>query len=369
MSDALVVQVNSIRVLRDGTIQDGHTRIKAWPVLRMKPVRTLQLTHEIIWAQPGDKLWEFTKRIPPSLLALVRTAPTNPWELLELAAAAPERGCELLRQCPALALLVARSCPIDCENRAEFYCRLLDRTWRQMLAAVGLPPRRRYVRLLRKLPLAHCHEAALESLTEAIQQRHPHLRVLAHLPRITRDTVALLTLPPKLVSPHLLLASAESPADSTPVMWRVEAVSWFLEMETPGCPWPFGKLRADELAKVEGRMRARLAGDFNQLAPFPPPPLPGMPNWITPLQNYWAVLAEGHEQGNCASLFIEEIFSGDGYLYAITGAERATLLLRRIGESSLWIIADLRAEGNRAVKPETRRRAEQWVRDSQTPHY
>jgi|GEM_PF-2182886 len=365
MSDEPFTFDGGISITSDGSILDGYTRIRAWPYLRFTPQRTLALTREILCAQPGDRLWPFTSRIPKSMLEIARTAPTNGWELLEMAAASPERAAELIRQCPALALLIARSCASNCEDRSAFYARALDLTWRQMLGHVGLPSKPSNVRLLKKLPLLHCREETLENLACIIRQGHPHLRTLSHLRQISRDTVALLSMPPRLVNSHLLIASTKSPYDATPITWCVETVAWLTEIETPGREWPYGQLDAEKLARVEERLRKRLVEEEPHFAPFPPPPLRGLPGVITPLQTYWDVVTEGHQQNNCASLFVDEIVAGDCYLYSVTTGERATLLLRRVGESNIWVIGDLKAEGNKAVTPSTQWWAEEWLRKEQ----
>ena len=366
MSTSVSMHVGEPSVQPDGSILSGVTTFEPWPSLRIRPHRTMMLTHEILWANPGGRLWPYTARIPRLLLSVVRTSPTNPWELLELAASAPERGCELIRQCPALAILLARTCPLDCSDRADHYCRLLSLTWRQMLPEIGLPPERRTVRLLRKIPLLHCREETLEVFCTAIRSRHRHLRILSHLRQVTRDTVALLALPPALVSGQLLVASASSDYDATPVRLCVDTITWFREMESPGCiGWPYRQLDAESLMRVANRYRLKFGADSSWYEPFPAPPLAGVPGQISALRDYWTVAAEADEQDNCAISLVPEVLAGNCYIYSVTVSERATLLLRRIGESRLWVVEDLRAESNGPVSDRTAAYVQAWLRECQ----
>jgi len=349
----------------DGCIQCGVTVIAPWPSLRIAPARTTTLAREILWAERGDRLWPFTASIPRSLLQLLRTVPSNGWELLELAAAAPERGCEMIRQCPALAVLIADSCPPDCADRAAWLCRILDLTWTQALGAIGLPAERRIVRILRKLPVEHCHYDIVEILAAACRSRHPHLRILSHLPRITRDTGALLKLPPEMTNAHLLLASTKSNYDEEPVRWCLDAVAWFREQELPGRPWPYGRLDAMALGRIEARYRIRFGNDGEFWAPFPPPPIPGVPGRIAALRDFWRLVAEGNQQSNCAEIYAPEIVAGRSYLYSVSVLERATLAIRRKRETGLWVVDDLRAKDNAPPSELTKRYVDEWLRGNQ----
>jgi hypothetical protein len=282
-------------VLRpDGCLACGSTVIESWPSLRMRPERSLSIAQAILKAQRGDPLWPFVVRIPARLRELACRAPGRGWELLELAAAAPERGAELIRQCPALALLIVQSHTTARGSTDDYYSRILVLTWRQILGTLGLPAERRYVRILRKLPLGHCDDATLGSLAAAMAQRHPHLRILSHMPRVSADTVALLTLPPPLTNGRLLQHSGSSRVGEMPVYWCVETVSCLRELEFPGREWCYHGLDLNRLQKVEYRLRSML-DEGDPMALFPEPPLPGVPGFVTPLTNYASSRKFRHE--------------------------------------------------------------------------
>jgi hypothetical protein len=366
MKDATLESNGEPSVRGDGCLQYGATVIEPWPSLRITPIRTTALVREILWAEPGDRVWPFTARIPRMLRQRLQRAPTNAWDLLELAAAAPERGCEMVRQCPALAILIAGSCLPDCVNRSAHLCRMLDLTWRQATGAVGLPAKRRIVRILRKLPIEHCHENTVEILATACRSRHPHLHILSHLPRITRDTVAILKLPLGMTNSRLLLASANSDYDEDPVRWCLDAVAWFREREHPGRPWPYRQLDYLALTRVAQKFRARYGEDGEFLTPFPPPPIPGVPGRITALRDFWRLVAEGHQQCNCVEIYAPEIVTGRSYVYAVTVCERATLAIRRRPGRDGWQVDDLRAVNNAAPSETTQRFVEDWLKEHQS---
>ena len=365
MSDSASATQPTICVRADGCVQFGTTIIEPWPSLRMTPPGNVVLSQAVFSAKPGDQLWAFVSHIPPRLLQRAREAPAYRWTLLELAAASPERGEELIFACPALALLVARSCPDDCEDHAGYFRDFLSRSWRSMLDALLLPAEARWIRVLRKMPLAHCTEWTLETLAEALRKRHPHLRVLCHLPQVTCDTVALMDLQPSLVTPRLLLASAWSNADAEPVRWCVETVSWFREEEMPGRPWPYRGLDAAALARVEARFRELYGDQGEGLETFPPPPFPGIPGEIMPLCDRWALIKEGEEQRNCIAGYGQDVVDGFCYVYSVRVAERATLLLRRLEEQTPWLVWDLRAEGNQPASEGTETVVADWLEANQ----
>ena len=336
----------------DGCIQAGATVIQPWPSLRMHPKRDLASTNEIVWANPGDPLWPFAERIPLPLLQVAKIMSGSSWEVLEMVAASPERGAVMLVQAPALAVLVVKSLTPSQGDRFERLRHLLSLRWHEILGELGLPRERRLVRLFRKIPAFHAHPITVDSFADAIKTGHPHVRLLSHLPKITRDTVALLRLPPDKVNAHLLLASSGSDHDEEPVTWCVDTVAWFREQEKPGRPWPYARLDVKGLARVEELYRSRYGDGAEHLLPFPEPPVPGIPGRITALRDFFSVVAEGDEQANCAESYIPDIQQGLSYLYAVTVLEGATLALRRTA-AGRWVVDDVKARFNRPASRET----------------
>ena len=365
MNEAPYTDTSQPIIRADGGIQNGRIIYEPWPSLAIVPQRDLDLCEEIIWSKPGDRLWPFTERIPREVLFRVKSIPCHNWGLLELVAASPDRMADMIRTCPALAVLVVLSHNPSDEPRAEGLRKIAEMRWREILGKLGLPPKRRVIRLLKKLPAAHCREQTVNAFAEAIRAKHFNVRILSHLSQITRDTVALLRLDCSMVSPLLLIASSVSDYDEEPTAWLVDNVRFLISGDPMRRGWPYRQLDAEMLARVEMRLRWKhRAAGCELLAPFPRPPIAGIPGKIEPLRDYRSVGEEADLQKNCVRAFIEDIIAGNFYVYAVTVRERATLALRRLGESDTWVIADLRAYDNWEPSAETEQFVAAWLAEN-----
>ncbi len=199
-------------MLADGSLRCGDVTHERWPSLRIHPLRSLGQHDQIIHATPGSPFFEFANRIPAEIRALVRAAPCFQWSLLELCAADPGRGFDLLKTCPALALLVVRTySPADHGDRSSYLRAMLAKPWLELLRKFCLPPRARTIRILRKVPLDHCYKNSIDKFRTVLgTPGHPWVHVLPHLPRITRDTISLLSADAKVLNASLLHASSET---------------------------------------------------------------------------------------------------------------------------------------------------------------
>ncbi len=343
----------------DGCLVLQETVVKPWPSLRMRPeIRPGQMA-DLLGSNRESEVWRFVERIPVAVMILVRAVPNPRWTLLEMAAEKFDRCEELLGRIPALAVLLSETFSRGDDRRGRM-AQTLAKRWRQMLPLVGLPSEERYVRMLRKIPPSHCTRQTLAALSAAVEAGHPHLRLLSHVPAITRDTVALLRKPPERVNAHLLLASCTSDSDEEPMANCVSSVHWFREMKSPGGRWPYGHLDAAALMRVEQRFLECYPLDPIDETPFPPPPFSGVPGKIEPLSDSVLVSAEGMQQFNCAETFVDAIQRGSAYLYAVTIAERATLALEK-APSGHWIIGELRSASNGDVSAETHKYIRAWL--------
>jgi len=340
--------VSSMIILPDGSLQIGENVIAPWPSLAMTPQRSMEDTEMIVWSHTDDAVWPFTAQIPGEVRALVQALPARNFQVLEFAASAPTHAIEILRQCPALAvLLVGRYSPI-LGPRREFFRKVAIGSWLDALATLGLPRQRSTLRMLMKVPARHCELFSLRRFTDAVQMQHPHLRILRHLPRISRDTIALLGQPPDRVNAHLFRASCDSDYDEEPIKTCVESVGAFREQERPGGRWPYAHLNAVMLAGVEAEFRRRAGELLYDGTPFPSPPFPGVPGRITPLASFASVATEGDTQQNCSISLVPEIIHGTHYIYTVTVRERATLAIRRSSDRHHWVVEDLRGFRNSA---------------------
>ena len=236
------------------------------------------------------------------------------------------------------------------------------RDWRAILASVGLRPERWIFNILKKIPPEHCREETVAALAKAFRNRHPRMRVLSHMPRITRDTIALLEWSSDVVSAKLLLSSSVSDYDEQPISGLVNSISGYLFCKKDNRTWPYGNLTAKNLANVEARLRWRFREEGGDLLdPFPPPPIPGIPGRIEPIRDLGALGAEADGQRNCACEYVGNILMGRSYLYAISVFERATLALRNRRDADVWVIEDLRGLENGDPSEETTNFVMEWL--------
>ena len=129
-------------------------------------------------------------------LALARSAPSYAESLIQLAEANPEPGYRLLRDYPALAVLVIHQFnPLLHGERTVYLRTMLSLPWRELLRRLGLPVRPRTRRILGLLPIEHCYKATVEKLWHLLRSRgHRWLHVVPHFRAITRDLISLLSL-------------------------------------------------------------------------------------------------------------------------------------------------------------------------------
>lgn len=290
---------------------------------------------------------------------VVTAVPCCQSSLFELAAS--QRGLVLVEHCPALAVLVVLSGEGQpCEQRRLQGQKLVALPWSEILAKLGLPARKRTLRILRQVPPEHCYVQTVQKLGQALcTSGHPWLHVLPHLPKITRDTVSLLRLDPALVSPELLRASTESDWDVETVTWLVTSIRIMLLQLGHQGPWPYSGVGVERLKLAEGELFARLSPDP---AAFPTPPFAGRPGEIEPVRDLFALAQEGEEQGNCAFVaLMPEILNGEAFVYAVHGPERATLALRRTNAFDDWVMHDLRGPRNAEPAPTTIAYVQAWL--------
>lgn len=344
----------------DGAIEYEDAVYEPWPSLRIiANTKSELIVDDIVGARPGDLLWTFMERIPESVREAVGSLPVYRWPLLQLCAANPERGLDLIHRCPALAILVAESKMLWHRANSRYFASVLARRWRDIAGEVGLPATKSSVQVLSRLERASCQLSVIHALRE--RMRSPWLRVVRHLPRISRDTVALLGLPPEIVSPRLLAESINTPPDEERVAWCAQTVR-FLRREFYGeGSWPYGNCSFQELTRIERRLLRLHRDDPDTLAEFPPPPFPGIPGVIEPIQNADALAQEGEQQLNCSYEFLGDILHRESFLYRLHAPERATLALRFDRGELRWVIDDLKARDNRAAAGMTLAFVQHWL--------
>lgn len=347
-------------ILPDGSLQCGNVVHEPWPSLRIKPLRSLGFMSEILRAQPGSAFWHYTQAVPKEIFALARAMPCAPFSSLELCGADPERGRDMLEHCPALAgLIIASYSRAKFGDRRAYFAAALKKPWREIVAGLDLPPVPGTVRVLSKLPRDQCRAVNLRRLCDVLRRKdHRWRHVLPHLPMVTADTLTLLSLDPKMVSPRLLFASSKASYDEEPVSWTLSSIQSLRKELNDSQPWPYSGLDFEALKLVEGRLTDLVhPGDA---IVFPAPPIPGRQGEIVPLEDWESLTREADGQNNCALTFVAGILSNSAYLYKILRPERATLALTRNAENDAWSIHDLRAADNAEVSAATSAFVRAW---------
>ena len=343
----------------DGSIQVGDIIHKPWPSLIVLPVRTRALHQEIIRADPGSPFFEIANRIPSYIRELVRALPSFQWSLLELAAANPKRGFRLLRDFPAVAVLIVRRYrPLTHGDRTAYLKARLAAPWQDLLCEFGLPPRPRNLRILGMLPREHCYTHVVDQLLTVLRKpAHPWIHVVPHLKWLTRDGVSLLGADPKYINPHLLRASVDSDFDTTAVFSTLMSVRHLLTELDRDEEWPYRGATFDLLKKAEGRLHDQVYVDY--CLPFADPPIPGRPGVIEPIRDYGALIDEGLRQEHCVGTLVGEVVRQEFFAYQVLTPTRATLVLQRGGDT--WQIHDLRGAKNVDVPAETQATVRGWM--------
>ncbi len=257
----------------------------------------------------------------------------------------------------ALAALITDRRPLRSPDaRRVDLARIAGLPWRDLLRELRLPVRRRTLRILAKLAPDQCHPVTVRRLAQVLRlPRHPALRILPHLPRLSRDTVRLLFVPTECITARLLLASASSPEDEEPVNRVVRAI----RLLRKDGRWPYRALGLIQLQAVERRLST--AAVRNADAIFPAPPFPGIPGCIVPIRDARDLLAEADGQHHCGAIYFPEVMAVLAYFYRVLRPERATLLILRAGSTAPWILGDLRLFANAEPTADTTSFVSEWL--------
>lgn len=285
---------------------------------------------------------------------IINSAPGSKLALEELVEANSTAALDLLANCPALAVLLIRSCSTHKpEMRGAYFRKMLERSWRELLKDLNLPVRPRTIRLLRKIPIKQCDSDTVGYFAKIIKcpgARFHHL--LPHLTRITRDTVTLLRRYPEAATVKLLAATGDTAADELAVTWTVGAVRSLRRENGLARGWTYSALSYDQLKLVEGRLHDVIYR--RSLRAFPEPPFPGIQKLIEPVSCYDRLLIETNEVGVNFVGGLGEIQEGKLYLYSMPGPTRATVIIRRDNAEDVWRLHPIcAANEDTEVDPQT----------------
>ncbi|MCC5830933.1 MAG: PcfJ domain-containing protein [Phycisphaeraceae bacterium] len=322
-----------------------------------------------------DAACQWARSIPIEVRRHVLTFPCRQWRLLEafreLGTPAHEymaSGDHVLLYLLACARDMGPRWPHRWEHRDPRLltwegCRELVRQRRRdVLGALGLPPTNAAAKLLRKMTPQCCQSMGPGRCPPLFDSKAG--QVAAHMPRIPWGVAELLSGSPArepfwMVSPDFLRAVAaltDEHLGGRVGRWVNAAARYALRC---------GRFRAfGPLTRVEQAPIRFLKLDRNDPGPFPPPPLPGMPDLIEPLLTGEQLANEGEVMQHCVQSYNTSIHLGRRYIYrilpgAVAGVDRATLALRCI--DGVWRLDQLRGRRNAKVRDKTKRIVSDWL--------
>jgi hypothetical protein len=91
---------------------------------------------------------------------------------------------------------------------------------------------------------------------------------------------------------------------------------------------------------------------------LPPPPLPGAEG-IEPIDSVRELFLEGKLMHHCVGGYIDDVLSGQRYIYRVTGPERATLEIQK-NKAGAWEVGQVKTRYNGAPGDEVAKRAREW---------
>lgn len=315
---------------------------------------------------PGG-LWPFYLffgRIPPAQRSIVARYRQRRFHILGLLAA-DERYRDLAETNPGLTFALASSWRF--RNGGDAACSALPvgaPGWkrRELVAWLGFPDAEASVRALR---IVAPRALALSPLLRlrARMGEDGLRRTLSQLTRIDAATLRILAEPrlSAFASMRLLHDLEDSACEDCDFCGRscpVAALRRVIGLERS-----LGRRRLEpvgSLARLEELLEG-LAGEYERcswrrlartsLRGFRKPPFAGTEG-IEPIATEAGLYAEGLEMRNCVPDYLADIHAGKAYFYKVTGAFRATLLLRLLpqGGARSWVPWEIRGPAN-AILP------------------
>jgi len=272
---------------------------------------------------------------------------------------------ELVRDCPALAYLIANKIlpRISPEIRSEVTRDILAQKRTAALARINWPAEKWIARLLRKIPPSQCSAEMFDDiLLILLSEDSARIKVLRHLHVLYSFVVELLA--DKDFSPLLAysfyedMSTLPTEPELSPGFEVFELRRMILRSIAKGLRVPPLKSVAD-LASLHERLIQWLTAKVNyeeiKEIVFQPPPLPGKvfkneteEFGVFPLENGKALWREGVAMKHCLAGYAEQILYSKGAMYAyhvrLPNAPEATLMIRSFGFG--WHIKELRGKHN-----------------------
>lgn len=317
------------------------------------------------WKQQVEQAWRILDFLPCR-----RTV------VLQFIVKGGRAAVELLESCPALALLLAMRIYNDPTAWAVEKVRALAGIKRQkILSYCAYPADKWVVRLLQKIPAAHCSPMLLGDLELIIRRNRPaEIKTLRHLPRISRLVVDVLKdrETAELAARSFYTSAAAYPAED----FDIEAYYLLAEIQRFSRDVPEITIPLVRSVRHLQTVHDRCSEQYNDLfgeqclelsfsrAPVPGllPDIPDEGTGIFPLQSGRDLFLEGKKMHHCIASYADRIsWRGDLYAYHICSpeGEEASVMLKK--NNITWGIGMIRGICNERVQEETRQYVEEWL--------
>lgn len=320
-------------------------------------------------AAEGRAYDSFLASIPAEAAALASGFGERQWHALQLLNRVGQFAFELTRDCPALAAMIASSWVF--RKRLHWQMRAARRLCRvrrhDAVGWLGFPSSRSVVRLLKKIPAADVSVQGLLYLRDCLRENDPQaVKALQHCRRLPRPVLRIVTDPclQPFAGPQLLSDLAENQASalrwpgSAPEMMRDTLVYWQQAFPERCVRGVFRSASVLGAAHEEMILESRIGRDILGRK-LPPPPLPGT-DQIKPLETMNEVYQESLDMHHCLfAAYSGRIAIGAYYAYSLTGAERATIGLKRVAGG--WAIDQVQGPCNEPVSLRAMDRVLDWI--------
>jgi len=342
----------------------------------------------------------FRAEILPAVVSAVERFSSHQWPMLEMLAKQP-LSIDLATSNPALAFALAnnnafRRTRIDAAGFQAAAYSLRKQRW--ILEWLGFPGTAAMVKLFKRIPPQAVSPSLLRRLRNAVEASPGIIDMLAHIRPLNEAVLGLAVNMQlrDLISPELLLEVAQTDYDEgemTPGDIVLSGMATLNEIQSlRRLTSPFTSLAQvhrfqqkvdaeyqqylvaqeaarqaaqEALERQQEQQRVRRASARKARAQavarsFPPPPIPGTVT-IIPLASRGELQEEGWQQSNCVATYATRVLSGDCYIYRVTAPERATLSIVYRADGC-WRRSELKGHRNRAVRAETIRVVDAWLR-------
>ncbi|MBM3395492.1 MAG: hypothetical protein FJ147_26795 [Deltaproteobacteria bacterium] len=306
--------------------------------------------------------WEYTRRIPEEVRAIVLRYRENRWQVLKGLCYIPY-GLRLAEANPALFWCLMERLPSDVSQGTFLTecAQIIKNPQANVAEFAGFPNSPKVARILRKVPAWDATPHTMSYLRTLLKEP-AHLDLLSHLPLVTDAAIRLLWhaksfLNAGLLRKLIIKMPPQAQRATVPIFADLFSLHHQLGISIP-VETRFRGLRAVEehYASLQ-RLYARK--EAYATVAFPPSPVPGTKT-IVPIEDEHGLMVESKVMQHCAEDYSGLARDGRCYLYRVVAPQRATLRLERTA-GGRWFVSELKLKANREPSPETWRAVQHWL--------